>query len=127
VQIAAEHAEAVGECTGMRVEKRFLLDRIALHSGGVSPRNIECAAAVIADFADSGLAVGDGTAVSTGKTADAIVVEFLVERCVGLADAFVEDGAEGGHGAAVILAPASGLRLPAFGLERQTSDLRPLT
>jgi hypothetical protein len=36
--------------------------------------------------------------VSAGEAADAVVVELFVERGVGFADAFVEDGAEGGHG-----------------------------
>jgi len=68
-----------------------------LHAGGVSPRNVEGAAAVVADFADAGLAFGDGAAVTAGKTAEAVVVEFLVEGGVGLVDALIEDVAEGGQ------------------------------
>ena len=37
VQVAAEHAEAVGERARMRVEERLLLDRIALHAADVAP------------------------------------------------------------------------------------------
>jgi len=97
MQVAAEHAEAVGKGAGMGVKKRLLLNGIALHAGGVSPWNEEGAAAIEADFADSGLAFGDGAAVSAGEAADTIVVEFFVERGVGLADVVVEDLAEGGH------------------------------
>ena len=41
VQIAAEHAEAVRERAGVRVEERLLLDRIALHAADVSPRHAQ--------------------------------------------------------------------------------------
>jgi hypothetical protein len=73
VQVAAQHAEAVGQRAGIGVEKRLLLDGIALRSGDVSPGNVELAAAVEADFADAGLAFGNGAAVSAGEAAQAIV------------------------------------------------------
>ena len=98
VKIAAQHSEAVGEGAGMGVEERLLLHGIALGSGGVSPGDIEGAAAVVADFADSGLAFGDGAAVSAGEAAEAVVAELFDKGGVGFADALVEDGAEGGHG-----------------------------
>jgi hypothetical protein len=98
VQIAAQHSEAIGQRAGIRVEKWFLLDRIALGAGSVSPGDEELATAVVADFANTGLAFGDGTAMSAGKTAYAVVLEFLDEGRFGFADAFVEDGAESGHG-----------------------------
>ena len=107
VEIASHHAEAVGQGAGMGVEKRFLLDGIAVRAGGVSPGNVERAATVVADFADSGLAFGDGTAVSAGEAADAVVGESFVERGVCFADALIEDGAEGGH-SAFILTPQRG-------------------
>jgi hypothetical protein len=81
----------------MGVEERLFLDGVTLGSGGISPGDVECAAAVVADFADAGLAFGNGTAVSAGKAADAIVVEMFVEGGIGFSDSFVEDGAEGGH------------------------------
>src|SRR5271165_4002402 len=90
----------------MGVEERLLFDGIALHAGGVSPGNVEGATAVVADFADAGLAFGDGAAVTAGKTADAIVIELFVEGGVGLMDSLIEDVAEGGHGRLLnILAP----------------------
>ena len=98
MQIAAQHTEAVGQGAGVRVKKGFFLDRIALSSGSVSPGNEELATAVVADLANTGLAFGDGTAMSACKTAHAVVVEFLDKGGFGFADAFVEDGAEGGHG-----------------------------
>src|ERR1700676_4055943 len=98
VEIASHHAEAVGEGSGVGVKEGFLLDGIALGSGGVSPGDVECAATVVADFAASGLAFGDGAAGSAGETAQAIVLELFVESGIGFADVLVEDGAEGGHG-----------------------------
>jgi len=50
-----------------------------LRSGGVSPGNVERAAAIVADFAYAGLAFRDGAAVSAGEAADAVVVELFVE------------------------------------------------
>jgi hypothetical protein len=94
----------------MGVEKRFFLDGIALRAGGVSPGNVEGAAAVVADFADTGLAFGDGTAVSAGEATDAVVGESFVESWVGFADLLVEDGAQGRHlGASFILTLDSAL------------------
>jgi hypothetical protein len=87
----------------MRVEEWFFLDGIALGSGGVSPRDEEGAAAVVADFADSGLAVRDGAAMSASEAAYAVVVEFLVESGGSFADSLVENGAEGGHGRPLVL------------------------
>ena len=83
MQIAAQHAEAVGERAGMGMKERFFFDGVALGSGGVSPGDVERAAAVVADFADSGLAFGDGTTMSAGEAAHAVVVELLVERGIG--------------------------------------------
>jgi hypothetical protein len=98
MQVAAEHAEAVGESAGVSMEERLLFDGIALHSGGVSPGDVEFATAVEADFTDSGLAFGDGAAVAAGEAADAVVTEILHEGRIGFADSLIEDVAEGGHG-----------------------------
>jgi hypothetical protein len=81
----------------MGVEERLLFDRVALGSGGVSPGDVEYAAAVIANFADSRLAFRDGAAVSAGEAADAVVLESFVESGVGFADSLVENGTEGGQ------------------------------
>jgi len=97
MEIAAQHAETVCERARMGVEERLFFDGIALHAGGVSPGDIEGAAPVVANFAHPGLALGNRTAVAAGKTADALVIEFFVERRVRLANSAVEDIAEGGH------------------------------
>jgi hypothetical protein len=78
-----------------------------LHAGGVSPGDVEFAAAVEPDLADSGLAVGDGATVSAGVAPDAVVADVFAEGRLGFADALIEDGAEGGHGvgSVAILAP----------------------
>jgi hypothetical protein len=80
------------------VEERFFLNRIALGAGCVSPGNIEGAAAVIANLANAGLAVGDGTAMAAGEATHAVVVELFVKTGISLANVFVENAAEGGHG-----------------------------
>jgi hypothetical protein len=98
MEVAAEHAEAVGESAGIGVEERLLLDGIALHAGRVSPGNVELAAAIEADFADSGLTVGDWTTVAAGETADAVVAEIFDQARIGFADSLVENVAQGGHG-----------------------------
>ncbi len=98
MKIAAQHAEAVGERAGVCVEEWLLLNRVALSSCGVSPGNVEFAATVEADFADSGLAFGDGTAVAAGEAAQAVVFEIFYQGRFGFVGALVEDGAEGGHG-----------------------------
>jgi hypothetical protein len=79
------------------VEKWLLLDRIALHSPNVAPWNVERPAAVEANLADAGLAVGNWAAVSAGETAHAIASEFLHEAGVGLSNALIQNVAEGSH------------------------------
>jgi hypothetical protein len=92
----------------MGVEEWLLLDGIALRAADISPGNVELAAAVVADFADARLAFGDGATVSAGEAAEAIVFEFLAESRIGLADADVEDVAEGGHWWLTVILPLPG-------------------
>jgi hypothetical protein len=73
----------------MGVEERFFFDGIALHARGVAPRHVKRSATVVADFAYAGLAIGNRAAMTAGKTADAIVVQFFVKRGVGFADSLV--------------------------------------
>jgi hypothetical protein len=80
----------------MGVKERLLLDRVTLGSGSVSPGDVERAAAIVADFADAGLAFGDGAAVAAGEAAHAVVLKLLVKTGISLADSFVENTAEGG-------------------------------
>jgi aspartate oxidase len=103
VEIAAQHAEAVGESAGMGVKEWLFLDRVALGSSGVSPGDEQSAAAVVADFAHAGLAFGDGAAMSASEAPHAVIVEFLVKTGIGFADSLVENTAEGGHGRPLLL------------------------
>jgi hypothetical protein len=80
MQVAPEHAKAIGKGSGIRMEEGLFLNGVALHSGGVSPRGIESAFAVEADFTYSSLPLGNGAAVATGEAANAIVAEMLVKR-----------------------------------------------
>ena len=95
VQIAAQHSETVGQCARVGMEERLLLDGIALHSAHISPGHVERAALVVAHFADSGLTIGNGTAVTAGVAAHPVAIEFLVQ--IALTDVLVNDVAKGRH------------------------------
>ena len=77
------------------MEERFFFDGIALNSADVSPWDVELAAAVIANLANSGLAVGNGAAMPAGKAAHAIAVNRLVK--IAFPDMLINDIAKGGH------------------------------
>jgi hypothetical protein len=89
VQIATQHPEAVSQCAGIGVEEWLLFDRVALHSTGVAPGNVQDPASVVANLADTWLALWDRATVATGKTAYAVAVKSLVKFA--LADIFVND------------------------------------
>src|SRR5258708_11787449 len=88
-QVRAKHSEAVRQCSGICLEERFFFDRVALHYTGVAPGNVQGPASVVANLADARLALRDGAAVTTGKTADPVAVKFLVEFA--LVDVLVDD------------------------------------
>src|SRR5213593_2864710 len=69
--------------------KGLLFDRVALHYTGVAPGNVQSPASVVADLADANLALWDGAAVTTGKTAYPVAVKPLVK--LALADILVND------------------------------------
>ena len=89
MQIAAQHAETEGRRARPNVKEGFLLDGIAVYSGGVSPRNLEPAARVEPDLADAGLPLKYGTPVAAGETPDSLFVQALPE--LAFAGAFGED------------------------------------
>jgi hypothetical protein len=93
VQVTSEHAKAVGERSGVSMEKRLLLDRVALHSAHISPRHVQGSTLVVADLAYSGLSLSNGAAVPAGKAADAVTLDRLEE--LALANVFIEDFTEG--------------------------------
>ena len=61
----------------MRVEERLLLDRIALHAADVPIGNVQHAAAIEADLADAGRAVGNRAGVAAGMAAQPAAVDGL--------------------------------------------------
>jgi hypothetical protein len=97
MEVAAEHAKTVGKCAGIRVEEGLLLDGIALHAGGVSPRHVESSSPIKTNFADTGLAVGNWAAVAAGVAADAVVIEIFDEGRIGFSDALIQNFTQGGH------------------------------
>ena len=79
MQIAAEHAEAIGERSRVGVEEGLLLDGVALHAADVSPGDVEFAPAVVTDLADTNLAFGNGAAVPAGIAAQTLAFEDFPE------------------------------------------------
>ena len=79
------------------MEEWLLLDRIALNSANVAPGNVEFPASVEANFTHAGLAIGNRAAVSAGKAAQPVVIEFLNQAGISLANVIVQNFAEGAH------------------------------
>jgi hypothetical protein len=79
VQVASQHAKAIRQRARISVKERLLLNGIALHAAHISPGHVESATLVVAHLADTGLAIGNRTAMATGVTTHAIAVELLVE------------------------------------------------
>jgi len=77
------------------VKEGLFLDRVALHSPDIAPGNVEDSASVVANFADAWLAIRDGAAVPTGKTAHAVTIKFLVKFA--FPDVLVDDVPQGSH------------------------------
>jgi hypothetical protein len=77
------------------MEERLLLNGIALHSADISPRHVELSALVEADFTDANLSLWNGTAMPTGKAADAVTLNRLVKFA--FSDVLIEYFAEGGQ------------------------------
>ncbi len=103
MQIAAQHTEAISQRSGIGVKEGFFFNGIALHAAYISPRHIKRSTLIEADFADAGLAIGNGTAMSAGKTTQPIAIKFFIENS--FANVFVENVAKGGH--EFILPPAT--------------------
>src|SRR4051812_15986760 len=79
------------------MEEGLLLDGIALDSAHITPGNIQLAAAVVADLADAGLALGNRAGMAAGVAAQAIAIERLDQLGRSLVDVRVQDVFEGGH------------------------------
>src|SRR5258708_217948 len=95
MQVASQHAKAVGQGSGISVEKRLLLDGIALHASDITPGNVELPAEVVTDFANPWLALRNGTAMPASEAANAISLNLLVE--LALADVPIQNCTERRH------------------------------
>jgi hypothetical protein len=71
VQIAAEHAEAVGERARVGVKERLLLDRIALDAAHIAPWDAQPSALVEPHLADAMRAIRDRALVPAGMASQA--------------------------------------------------------
>jgi hypothetical protein len=64
------------------MEKRLLLDRIALHTAHVATGNVKLPSAVVANLANSGLTLRNGTTMPAGKAPNPIAIKrFDQFRC----------------------------------------------
>jgi hypothetical protein len=79
VEVASEHAEAVSERARIDVKKRLLLNRIALHAADVAPRDVQLAALIETDFADTDRTVRQRTAMAAGEASKSPVRQPFVE------------------------------------------------
>src|SRR5215510_12530975 len=95
MEIKDEHAKAVGQGAGVGMKERFFLYGIALDATDIAPRHIEFAVPVESDLTNPRPSVRDGTAVATGKTADALIVELLVK--LAFPNVFVKHITQGCH------------------------------
>ena len=95
MEITAEHAKAVGQGAGVGMKERFFLYGIALDATDIAPRHIEFAGPVESDLTNPRPSVRDGTAMATGKTADALIVELLVK--LAFPNVFVKHITQGCH------------------------------
>jgi hypothetical protein len=95
MQIASQHAEAIGKCAGVRVKEGFLFDGIALHAANVSPGHVELTSLVESDFTNAGLSFGNWAAMSARETADPVALDWFVE--IAFPDVLIQDFMEGGH------------------------------
>jgi len=77
------------------MKEGFFLYGIALDATDIAPRHIEFAGPVESDLTNPRPSVRDGTAMATGKTADALIVELLVK--LALPNVFVKHITQGCH------------------------------
>src|SRR6185369_3213220 len=112
VEIASEHAKAERERPGMRVEERLLLDRVALNTADITPRDAQVPAAVEAHLAHADGAVGNRALVSARVTADAILGDVLDELRRGLSRSRLENIGQGGHAIDCTTVCRAGLHAP---------------
>src|SRR4030095_12045814 len=70
VQIAAEHAEAVGECARVHVKERLFLDGVALHAADVAPGHLQRSALVEPYLAHAHRAVRNTALMTAGVAAN---------------------------------------------------------
>src|SRR5262245_47783878 len=99
VQIAAQHSEAVGERSAMRMEERLLLNWITLHTAHVAPGDVQNTAAVEAHFAYACLPLGDGATVPAGITTHAVSLgQLLVQFGRRFAYVLIKDFFQASHG-----------------------------
>jgi hypothetical protein len=86
------------------MEKRLLLDGIALHAADISPWHVQFSTLVIADLAHTRLPFGNWATMTTGEAADAVPLNRLVE--VAFAHVLVQDISKGRQlGTSVYLLP----------------------
>jgi hypothetical protein len=79
VKVTAEHSEAHCERSRQSVKEGFLFYRIKLQRPDVSMRNVQVAAAIESNTADTVEPIEDDAPVATGEAAHPVVFELFVE------------------------------------------------
>ena len=95
MQVAAQHAETERQRAGPHVEKRLLLDGVALDAADVAPGDVESPAAVEAHLANARLSLQNGTLVAAGIAPDAGAIQRLPQHA--FLDMLGQDFSLGGH------------------------------
>src|SRR6266478_945568 len=78
VQITSEHAEAVSQCPWMSMEERLFLYGVALDAADIAPGHKQSSVPVVANLANSRLAVWNLATVPAGKTPHPVPVELFI-------------------------------------------------
>ena len=76
MEIASHHAEGERVAPGIHMEKRLLLDRVALQRRRVTKGHSQLSALIETHLANAASAFPDQTAMATGKAADAVAFDL---------------------------------------------------
>ena len=76
MEIASHHSEGERVTAGVHVEKRLLLDRVALQRRDVAERNPQLRALIETHFANAASAFADQTAMAAGGATDTVAFGF---------------------------------------------------
>ena len=77
MEIATQHPKRQRVGSGHHMEERFLLDRVTLQRGHISPRHAQLSALIEPHLTNPAPALTDFAAMPAGKTFDCVIRKFL--------------------------------------------------